>query len=64
MARKKHKGIPLWFPFALAASAVGAVLAGARAGWRLSGDTKPASTKPPLQTGGVLQDWATGDYRI
>lgn len=65
MARKKHD-IPEWLPFGIAASAFVALVAGARAGWRLSGDrsTPPSTTPPQVQQGGVLRDWFAGDYRI
>lgn len=50
MARKKHD-LPGWFPFAIGAAAVTALFAGARSGWRLSGD-QPA---PPPEIG--VKDW-------
>jgi hypothetical protein len=65
MARKKGD-LPEWLPFALAASAVVALVAGARSGWTLSGDRKPPPPPPPPTPvqAGVLQDWFAGDYRI
>jgi hypothetical protein len=52
MARKKHD-LPGWFPFAIAAAAATALFAGARSGWRLSGD-QPKPTEPPPQG---VNDW-------
>jgi hypothetical protein len=62
MARKSKHHAPGWLPFALAASAVTALVAGARAGWKLSGEAKaPAPASPSsTQKAGVLQDWASG----
>lgn len=54
--RKKH--LPGWFPFALGAAALTALLAGARSGWTLSGDqpkTKPVPLPPPPPQG--VQGW-------
>ena len=53
--------LPGWFPFALAASAVIAIGAGIRSGWKAAAS---APKTPPVTQAGVLQDWATGDYRI
>jgi hypothetical protein len=52
MARKKHD-LPGWFPFAIAAAAATALFAGARSGWRLSGD-QPKTEPPPPQG---VNDW-------
>jgi hypothetical protein len=54
MARKKHD-LPGWFPFALAAAAATALLAGARSGWRLSGDRPKVAAEPPPPQG--VNDW-------
>ena len=54
--------LPGWFPFAVAASFLVMVGAGIRSNWKLaSGAPKPT---PPVRQAGMLQDWATGDYRI
>lgn len=64
----KKPNLPGWFPFALAASAVVAIMAGARSNWTLSGDRDtpkpPPPQPPPVVRAGVLQDWFTDDYRI
>jgi hypothetical protein len=61
--------MPGWFPFAVVASAVVVIAAGARSGWRLAADQPkppppPPQPVPPVAQGGVLQDWFSGDYRI
>lgn len=55
-------GIPLWFPFALAASAVVAIAAGSRSGWKTSAD-QPKSP-PPTPPSSGLQDWLAAGLRI
>lgn len=49
--KKKHD-LPGWFPFAIGAAAVTVLFAGARSGWRLSGDEPKAA---PPQSG--TNDW-------
>lgn len=55
---RKRKHLPEWFPFALGATAVVALFAGARSGWKLSGD-QPKPSMPPLPPPpqGALRDW-------
>lgn len=58
MARKKHHGMPGWFPFALAASALGVLFAGAKTGWGHAGEpeAKKMPPEPPPPQSGV-KDW-------
>jgi hypothetical protein len=64
MSRKNE--IPGWLPFAIVASGLVVLAAGARSGWKLASDRPkpPPPATPPIAQGGVLQDWISGDYRI
>ena len=55
MARKH--GMPGWFPYALAASAVVAIGAGLRSGWKTSADQPKAPPPPPPPPSNALSDW-------
>lgn len=72
MARKSE-GMPEWFTFALVASFLVMLGAGAKSGWRLAGNTPPPPPPPPpptppapapaqVQQGGILHDWAGGRF--
>jgi len=52
MAKKAE--LPEWFPFALIASAVIAIGAGVRSGWKTAAD-QPPSPLPPSR--GVAGEW-------
>jgi hypothetical protein len=56
--------LPEWFPFAVAASFLVMIGAGIKSGWKTSSAPKPPPQPQPVAQAGVLQDWATGDYRI
>ena len=62
MTHKKQNDLPGWFPFAVVASGLVMIGAGIRSNW--GRPSTPAPTVPPVQQGGVLQDWFSGDYRI
>lgn len=64
MAHTKKHDLPGWFPFALLASGLVALGAGIKSNWGGAKAPAPLSPQPPVQQAGVLQDWATGDYRI
>lgn len=59
---RKDEGMPPWLPFAIAASAVIAIAAGARSGWKTSADQPPPPVPPPPSPG--LQDWFGAGLRI
>jgi hypothetical protein len=61
----RSEGMPGWFPFALTASFLVMLAAGAKSGWRLAGGAPPPPPPPPpspapasVQQAGILHDWA------
>lgn len=57
----KKKGLPRWFPFAVAASAVTMLFSGAKSRWTLGKDQPSPPSPPPLPQG--VHGLAASPYR-